>query len=110
MLLIISRLFELVKNEKFRKYLVILGEESLFLYLSHLVILFGWCCFGGIYKVIGKHSQSLLPTSGVFAGLLVVTVAMAYGWHFFKKKYPRIYVQFEYTMLGLFLFLFFTTY
>ncbi len=109
LLLIISRLFELIKNEKFRKYLVILGEESLFLYLSHLVILFGWCCFAGIFKIFGKHSQPLIITSLVFLGLLFVTVIMAYIWHFFKKRYPDVYNKFQYAWLGVFLILFFFT-
>ncbi len=70
------------------KWLTILGVESLFVYIVHLVILFGWVInpdsnlqawFSGNLNII----QSLL----VFSGLTFIMVILSLGWNYLKKRH-----------------------
>jgi hypothetical protein len=70
-------------------WLVMLGVESLFVYIAHLLILYGWVTnteislrhwFSGQLSVSG----SLLA----FLGVTILMIFSSFGWHYIKKRHP----------------------
>lgn len=85
----------------------IMGRESLFIYIVHLVIIYG--------SVINKGlKQSVTPTfSVVEAGAVFIVVfgiisLLTFGWHRLKKEYAKTAMATRFVVAGTFIFLFFT--
>jgi len=73
------------------KWLTILGIESLFVYIAHLLILCGWVtnteynlrgCWGGKLNVI----ETIL----VFFGLTLLMIPFSFFWRHLKKKHSKL--------------------
>jgi len=83
------------------QWLITLGVESLFVYIVHLVILYGWVVnadqnleeWWGLRLTLG---ESIL----VFIALTLVLALAARLWHYAKKRHP-ILMQGVYWWLGL---------
>lgn len=69
--------------EKLPRVLQVLAGESLMLYVSHLLVLYGSGI--GLYHVLG-HSLSLPAAIGVAAVMIVMTAAVGLGWHRLKQR------------------------
>jgi uncharacterized membrane protein len=65
-----------------------LSEESLTVYFVHLCLLYGSIWSDGIWHWIGPRLR-LLPTIGWIAVMLAGSVAVAWSWNAFKRRYPR---------------------
>jgi uncharacterized membrane protein len=74
-------------------WLTILGVESLFVYIAHLLILCGWVTnaefnlrewWGGRLTI----ADSIL----VFIGLTLVMIPASFGWHYLKKQHPKLMI------------------
>ncbi len=88
---------------------LVLGTESLFVYVLHLLVL-----YGSVVNARLNLSALLPPTIGlagsigVFAGLTVAMFLAALGWRGLKRDHPRAYRFVQAGMGMLVLFLFFT--
>ena len=89
--------------------ILVLGTESLFVYVLHLLVLYG--------SVVNARFNlaTLLPSTlglaaslGVFAGLTVVMFLAALGWRGLKQQHPAAYRYVQAALGMLVLFLFFT--
>lgn len=73
-----------------RSYLNAVGQESLFVYALHLMIVYG-CVFTqhSFARDIG-NSLTYLPSFGLSSLLIVVMCLAGYCWHALKRDYPRV--------------------
>jgi hypothetical protein len=71
------------------KWLVMLGIESLFVYIVHLLILCGWVTnteynfrhwFGG--------KLNFVESGLVFLGITIIMILSSFAWHYVKKRHP----------------------
>ena len=92
-----------------RNYLTIFGKESLFVYVLHLVFLYGTAVNpeSNLQKIIGA-SLNLFQAGGVFMIFTMVMLAAAMGWNYLKEKHYHDYRTLQLIGTGLFLFYFFT--
>ena len=71
------------------QWLTKLGVESLFVYIAHLIIIYGW-----VINADWNLSAWLSLRCNIFTALTVfllltfTLVLAAYGWHYLKKKHP----------------------
>lgn len=88
--------------------LQVIGQESLFVYAFHLVIVYGSVIRHPWLVEIFGPSLNFLECFGVLIGLVTFTSLIAYLWHALKTKY-RLSSRFvQYAVVGTFLFLFLT--
>ena len=73
------------KNSKVGEHLKIAGQESLFLYVSHLMIVYGSAMNFGFKYFIGNR-LNFFTTFLIFAGIAIFCYAGAYVWHEYKAK------------------------
>lgn len=90
---------------KFINILVISGRESLFLYLSHLMIIYGSVINMGL-RFYGLVNLNPYQSALLIAAIISVCISMAIGWHLLKRNYPKQSKYFIYGM-GVFLFILF---
>jgi len=95
-------------RQKHAAALEIAGRESLFIYMTHLVILYGSAFTGsGIAQVIGMK----LSIAQCLLGAAVLITAMwgaAWLWHTFKRSMPIVFRTVQYSFSIVILYLFFT--
>jgi len=91
------------------RILTVLGIESLFVYVLHLVILFG-SAFNPMMnlRTILGTDLSIIQTAGVFLLLTFFMLITAYAWSILKERYFNIYRLMQIASCGVFLYLFFT--
>jgi hypothetical protein len=74
-------------------WLVMLGVESLFVYIAHLLVLCGWVTntefnfrqwWGGRLNIV----ESIL----VFLGLTLMMILFSFVWHYLKKRHPKLMI------------------
>ncbi len=89
--------------------LLILGTESLFVYVLHLLALYG-SVVNARFNLSALLPASLGPAAsvGVFAGLTAAMWVSALGWQGLKKNHPAAYRWVQAALGMLVLFLFFT--
>ncbi|MEW6060996.1 MAG: heparan-alpha-glucosaminide N-acetyltransferase domain-containing protein [Bacteroidota bacterium] len=83
----------------------IMGRESLFIYVLHLVILYGSVVNKGLQQIILPTLsvvQSTLYFILIFGGITVFT----YGWYHFKTNYKRSARAMKFATAGIFIVLF----
>ena len=85
----------------------LMGRESLFIYIVHLVIIYGSVVNLGL-KHAFQPTLSVLQSLGVFVFVFIVTLGITYGWHQFKKKYKRYAIAVRIAGAAVFLYLFLT--
>jgi hypothetical protein len=71
------------------KWLTVFGIESFFVYIAHLIVLYGW--------VLNPNQNasawwglnlSLLPSLAVTTGFVISMILLARGWNYGKKHHP----------------------
>ncbi|MGB9772810.1 MAG: heparan-alpha-glucosaminide N-acetyltransferase domain-containing protein [Bacteroidota bacterium] len=96
------------RRQKYAAALEIAGQESLFIYMTHLVILYGSAFTGsGISQVIGMKlsiAQCLLGA----AVLIMAMSGVAWLWHTLKRSMPIVFRTVQYSFSFVILYLFFT--
>lgn len=76
------------RNLKYINILVVSGRESLYLYVSHLLIVYGSVLNMGI-KYFGLNNVTPLGTTIMIIAIIGVCVSTAYGWHKLKNNHPK---------------------
>lgn len=97
--------FWFLENFKILKKTAFLGQESLMMYVGHLIVLFGSVLNKGIVDYY--HSLSLFQTIIIFLLLLGAMVGIAYPWHWLKTHRIVWLKTLQATGVILFLILFF---
>ncbi len=86
---------------------MIMGSESLVIYVLHLIIIYGSVINNGLqYSLGGK--LSLVEAIGVFLLVLVAMSTFAYIWHSLKMNFRRESVLLKFALTATFLFYFVT--
>lgn len=72
-------------------WLQILGRESLFAYILHLLLIFGWIT-NPFYNIeaIWEFSLSVWTTIAVYCALIVVITSASIAWHTIKHDHPLV--------------------
>ncbi|MBI1802967.1 MAG: DUF1624 domain-containing protein [Ignavibacteriae bacterium] len=92
-----------------KKVLTVLGIESLFVYVLHLLILYGSAMNPAFnLQVILGNNLTVLQTMGVFIGVLLTILAVALAWNFLKRIHPNFYRIVLLAGTAIFLYQFFT--
>ncbi len=84
-----------------------MGRESLFIYVVHLVIIYGSVVNLGL-KHLFPPVLSVVESLLVFVVVFLVTISFTYGWHQFKKNHKRPALAVRFAAVGVFLYLFLT--
>lgn len=63
-----------------------MGRESLFIYIIHLIIIYGSAMNKGLQQII-RPTLNVLEASAVFLAVLAVISLFTSGWYMFKRKY-----------------------
>ena len=92
-----------------RTYLTVFGKESLFVYVLHLVILYGSAVNpeSNLQQMFGAH-LGFIQTSGVFLLFTATMLVAAMGWNYLKEKHYHDYRAIQLVGAGIFLYYFFT--
>ncbi len=91
------------------RIVTVLGIESLFVYVAHLLVLYGSVVNPGwnVQTIIGS-TLGLPSALGVFAAMLMVMLTVAMGWNVLKEKRFHLYRLVQLAAAAVFLFYFFT--
>ncbi len=91
------------------RIVTVLGIESLFVYVAHLLVLYGSVVNPGwnVQTIIGS-TLGLPSALGVFAAMLMVMLTVAMGWNLLKEKRFHLYRLVQLAAAAVFLFYFFT--
>jgi uncharacterized membrane protein len=87
----------------------LLGKESLFVYVLHLVII-----FGSVVNPAANLRQQVVATAGIgqaaliFAVILLGIVGLAYGWNVLKTQKPAYHRAVQIALAVVFLYVFLT--
>jgi surface polysaccharide O-acyltransferase-like enzyme len=65
-----------------------IATETLAIYVLHLVILYGSPLLRGVRRIFSRD-LSVTSSSMVTLGVLTLSLAIGFGWHYAKKKWPR---------------------
>lgn len=90
------------------RWIVLVGIESFFVYIVHLVLLYGWAS-NPLFNIRSWFGNNLSVFSMlvVLAPLVLICIALAAVWHWFKRSHPilrkGIYVWFVFMLLWSFL-------
>jgi len=87
--------------------LQVMGQESLVVYVGHLVVLYGSPAHTGFHHSLGRQ---LGPGAALlfFFGLFAVMAALAWSWHTLKTRRPSEFGMVRLALLGLVLLYVFT--
>lgn len=73
------------------KWLNVLGVESFFVYIAHLILLYGWVVNPGEnVTALWGLKLNLFPSVAVSMAFLVSMVVLAGGWNYCKKHHPVV--------------------
>ncbi len=71
------------------RWLVTVGVESLFVYVAHLIVLYGWAAQPFLnMEAFWGEKLSAIESFFAFVALTCLMVAAALGWHGLKKNHP----------------------
>jgi uncharacterized membrane protein len=106
--IVTSGVFFAEHSFKFKlKFLQIIGRESLFIYVLHLLILYGSVANKGLQFYIGP-TLSVFQTSIIFFGLFGIIVLITIGWHELKIRYYKLWIAIIVGIILIFLYQFVT--
>jgi fucose 4-O-acetylase-like acetyltransferase len=92
-----------------KKVFTVLGIESLFVYVLHLIILYGSAVNPtDNLQVIFGNNLSLLEATGVFFGMFILMIVAASVWNYLKVKHFNLYRIIQLTGGAVFLYFLFT--
>lgn len=83
----------------------LIGRESLFIYILHLIILYGSVMNQGLQQII-RQTLSVVEASLAFMIIFVVIVVFVFGWNYYKKNYQLAASLTRWTAVGIFFILF----
>ncbi len=73
------------------KWLTILGIESLFVYIAHLIILCGWATNTQYnLRAWWGGKLNIIEVTLVFLELTLLMIPFSFAWHHLKKKHPKL--------------------
>ncbi len=78
----------LKRQNAFVRFLELYGRESLFVYVGHLVLLYGNSLTPGLIRFAANRLNAW-ETIGVFLVVSLLSFAGAAAWHTCKQKFPR---------------------
>ncbi len=110
MVLFLTTLSWLAEEKGIMNYLksfMFLGQESLFAYVFHLVIVFGSVLGPGLSSLY-KNSLSLLSTTLLCIAVFTITALFSYLWHLLKTNYPFTFKIIQWSGISAFIILFIT--
>jgi hypothetical protein len=89
--------------------LTVLGRESLFVYVLHLIVLYGTAMNNelNLRSMIGDN-LTVVQTIGVFLGFALVMFLCALMWNYLKRRHHNVYRIVQLAGSGLFLYYFCT--
>lgn len=93
------------KNYKLTNILLISGRESLFIYMIHLIIIYGSVLNVGL-KYFNIQNLNPYETFGMYTAITFISISLARGWHEIKNNSPKVAKQIMYS-LAIFCFLYF---
>lgn len=77
-----------IDGTKFGDVLILAGQESLFFYVFHLMLVYGTIAnFGLVY--LAKHRYNVFETALVLVVISALTYSLASMWHWYKKYEPQ---------------------
>ena len=85
----------------------IMGRESLFIYIIHLIILYGSVVNKGLQQVI-LPTLSVAQSSLAFIVIFIAVSVFAYGWYQLKKQYASMAMTVRIAVAATFIILFLT--
>lgn len=88
--------------------LQVIGQESLFVYALHIILVYGSAIPSGSLVQIFGSSLNFAGSAGVFLGLSTVTCLIAYVWHYLKVKKKKMSRVVQYATIGVIAYLFLT--
>ncbi|MBA4312102.1 MAG: hypothetical protein C0417_05690 [Chlorobiaceae bacterium] len=92
-----------------KKIFTVLGIESLFVYVLHLLVLYGSSMNPQLnMQVVFGLNRSFIETIGLFAGLFFLMLSSALLWNYLKRKHFPTYRWIQITIGGVFLYFLFT--
>jgi uncharacterized membrane protein len=75
------------------KWLTILGVESLFVYIAHLLILCGWVTNAGFnLRLWWGNKLTVAESILVFAVLTLVMIPASFAWRYLKKQHSKLMI------------------
>ncbi|MBI4810298.1 MAG: hypothetical protein HY800_02400 [Ignavibacteriales bacterium] len=110
LMVIISGFWYLAQRfPKPKKIWRLLGIESLFVYVLHLLILYGsaFNASENLQLVLGNN-LTLIQTTGVFVGLFILMLVSAMLWNYLKENHNNIYRIIQLLGSGIFLYFLFS--
>jgi hypothetical protein len=74
-------------------WLTVLGVESLFVYIAHLLVLCGWVT-NTEFNLRWFWGSKLTITESflVFLGLTLVMIPSSFAWRYLKKNHPKLMI------------------
>ena len=91
-----------------RSVMQIIGQESLFVYAFHIILVYGSAIRNGSLEQIFGSTLNFAECLGVYAGLTVATCLVALVWHYLKTDYRKLSRVLQYATVCVFLYLFIT--
>ena len=92
---------------KVLKNVIILGQETLFIYISHLMVVYGSALNKPfLYKL--REKLDIPEAILYFVGLFVVTIVVTRWWHYLKKEQPFYFNLVRYAIIAFCVFHFVT--
>ena len=96
--------------QKYRRILTILGIESLFVYVAHLLVLYGSVLNPSCNLLVYFGTNlTLINSVFIFIGLLALMIFAAFFWNYLKTSRPNLYRIVQLAIGGVLLILFFIT-
>jgi uncharacterized membrane protein len=93
--------------ERVPSWILVFGQESLVLYVLHIMAIYGSVFNKGIVHVLGS-ALSFVPVYSVFILLLMILSLIACAWHYVKRIQPDAARSFRYALYITFLIRFVT--
>jgi uncharacterized membrane protein len=87
------------RSEPRRHTVAVMGQETLVVYVVHLLVLYGTPLNDGLHLSIGA-TLSVLEASLVFVGLFVAMAILAWAWHLLKTKRPKEFDRLRLALLA----------
>ncbi len=75
----------------------VLGQETLVIYVVHLLVLYGSPLNPSIHLHVGR-TQDLLSSILIFLSLFCGLILFTLGWHHFKTQKPKLFQTFRWTL------------
>jgi fucose 4-O-acetylase-like acetyltransferase len=92
-----------------KKIFTVLGTESLFVYVLHLIILYGSAVNPTEnLQVIFGNNLSLMETTGMFLGMFISMIVAVSIWNYLKEMYFNLYRIIQLACGAVFLYFLFT--